>query len=120
LGIVSIAVNKITDEQICILETLVAELEENIHSPEIFIEKDLAIHNFFVNVADNKLLEIFMNSLVRLGRESRYRTTNITGVPELVVEQHKKILDSVRKRDQISAVAAMEDHLSFLAEKLKD
>ncbi len=119
-GIVAMAIQKITDEQIEELDWLVAKLEANLEQSEEFIATDLAIHDFFIRVAANNLLEVFMNSIVRLGKASRQRTTPLSGVPQMVVSQHKKILEAVKRRDSVAAVSAMEEHLGFLENKLAD
>lgn len=119
VGIVALAVEKINDDQINELKECVEISKKNINNPDAFIAADVRLHEIICEAARNDLLSRMIISIGKLSRASRIRTTEIAGVPEQVVEDHKKIVSAIEARDPIAAQEAMFAHLKFVEESLR-
>lgn len=120
VGIVALAAQRITDEEIAALEACVAESQACIHDPEKFLQTDLDLHERITRAARNPFLTRFMASLSQLSSASRSRTVAIPGVREHTVEAHRRIVHALKRRDAEAARAAMLDHLNTVETSLKE
>jgi GntR family transcriptional repressor for pyruvate dehydrogenase complex len=118
VGIVALAAERITDEQIAALEDCLARSEETLHDHQAFLEADLALHELITQAADNPFLQRFMSSISRLGLASRSRTVRIPDVPEETVHAHRAIVAAVTAHDPQAAQAAMLAHLDSVERHL--
>lgn len=118
-GIVMLAAERITDEEIADLEACVERSAENIHNAQAILESDLELHETIAKVAKNEILEQFMVSIRQLGRVSRSRTVELKGVPEQSVQDHREIVQALKSRDPKAARRAMLRHLYNVETKLQ-
>lgn len=78
---------------------------------------DLEFHSALARGAGNKVLSLFVDSLVDLGAESRRRTIASAGAIR-AHEHHARILAAVERRKRSSAAEAMRFHLLEAAKDL--
>ena len=119
VGIVMIAAERITDDEVAELEACHRDAEQNLGNSEAFLEADLKLHSLIVEAARNPMLSRFMASVAQLGRASRRRTTEIPGVPELTVQDHQAIVLALKARDPEAARVAMLQHLCHVKRGLE-
>ena len=119
VGIVALAAQRITDEQIAELDICLARSAENIGDPAAFLKTDLELHNLITQAANNPILSRVMSSISKLGLASRSRTTSIPGVIPKTVEDHGAIVDALKARDADAAQQAMLNHLNNVEKRLK-
>lgn len=119
VGIVALAVQRITDEEIEELEACLSKSIEAVEDHEAFLQADVELHEKIVKAAQNPILSRFMASISRLGLASRRRTVEIPGVPRQSVEDHQAIVKALKARDPETARQAMLRHLNNVQERLK-
>jgi GntR family transcriptional repressor for pyruvate dehydrogenase complex len=119
VGIVALAAQRITAEQIAELEACLARSVENTDDPQAFLETDLELHNLITRAANNPILSRMMASISQLGLASRSRTTAIPGVVQKTVDDHRAIVAALKARDADAARQAMLDHLNNVEARLK-
>ncbi len=78
---------------------------------------DLEFHRELARASGNKVLALFVDSLVELGAESRMRTIARTGAPR-AHEHHQRILAAVERHRAQEAFDAMTHHLREAAKDL--
>ncbi|MBV1901924.1 MAG: FadR family transcriptional regulator [Kordiimonadaceae bacterium] len=110
-AITKLAVSRITDEQIELLEESVADEDALLNDPQKFIDADILFHKTIFSAVDNSFLVRIATSLHVLGQASREVTGYIPGVLEESLKDHKEILKAMKARDENAACAAMESHL---------
>lgn len=114
LGLVTIAAEKINDEQLGRLRKtidLIAESKDNNYG-----EIDKEFHRIIALSADNSVVEGMINSLLithdQTDREIRYRERDLT------VEHHTAIYHALTKRDSYEAFNQMYRHLHYVRQKV--
>lgn len=114
LGLVTMAAEKITDEQLAQLKEtirLIANSKDNDYG-----EIDKEFHRIIAVSANNPVVEGMINSLLvthdKTDREIRYRERDLT------VEHHTAIYNALAKRDPHEAFAQMYRHLSYVRQKV--
>lgn len=114
LGLVTMAAEKITDEQLAQLKetiNLIANSQDNDYG-----EIDKEFHRIIAVSANNPVVEGMINSLLithdKTDREIRYRERDLT------VEHHTAIYNALAKRDPYEAFNQMYRHLSYVRQKV--
>lgn len=118
VGIVSLAAQRITDEQIFALEESLHRAEDSLEDTESFLAADLALHKTITEAAGNPILERFMVSISQLGLASRSRTVIIPGITAETLADHKAIVAALKQRDADAASRAMLVHLNHVERRL--
>jgi GntR family transcriptional repressor for pyruvate dehydrogenase complex len=113
-GNVSLAAQRITDEELALLRAWLEESERSVHDPEAFMLADIEMHELITRAARNPLLERFMASISTLGRASRHKTAHMAGVTQKTLEDHRQIVAALEARDPWAASAAMLRHLEHI------
>lgn len=119
VGIVAIAAQRITDEEIAGLEACLAKSIETADDHQAFLETDLELHERITEAARNPILSRFMASISRLGRASRSRTVEIPGVRQRSLKDHQAIVKALKARDPEAARQAMLQHLNNVEKELR-
>lgn len=114
LGLVTIAAEKITDEQLEKLRKTIDLIAES--KDDNYGEIDKEFHRIIAESAKNSVVEGMINSLLithnRTDREIRHRERDIT------VEHHKAIYDALAKRDPHESFNQMYRHLNYVRQKV--
>ncbi|WP_088006847.1 FadR/GntR family transcriptional regulator [Indiicoccus explosivorum] len=114
LGLVTIAAEKITEDQLEQLEATIRNIEKNAHMN--YGEYDKEFHKIIALSANNPVVEGMITSLLITHQKTdsliQYRE------PETTVEHHQAIYDALKKRDPHEAFSAMYRHLSFVRGKI--
>jgi GntR family transcriptional repressor for pyruvate dehydrogenase complex len=118
-GNVRLAAVRVTDDELAALEERLHAMAGCIEDPERFSEHDIAMHTAVCAAANNFLLLQFMNIISTLGRVSRERTGGLRSVREAALDDHRRILEALRRRDPDAAEAAMRSHLDHVDAGLK-
>jgi GntR family transcriptional repressor for pyruvate dehydrogenase complex len=119
VGIVALAAERITDEEIAGLDACLAKSKEAVTDHQSFLQADIELHERITAAARNPILSRFMASISRLGRASRARTVEIPGVPEQSLADHEAIVAALKARDPQAARQAMLHHLNHVEKELK-
>ena len=119
-GIVAIAAERITDEEIKQLDLCLEESVQVVDDPEAFMSSDIKLHELLTEAAKNPIASFMMSCIAKLGIASRRRTTHILGVPQTVLEHHKAIVLALKAHDQSAARRAMLTHLESVQRALEE
>ena len=111
IAIVGLAAQKAEDADLEKLKHAIAKMDENIESPDGFIEADLSFHQCLAEATGNKLFPLLIEVMADLLREERRRIFRTAGAPERGQAWHRRIYEAVEQRDVTAARIAMERHL---------
>lgn len=109
----SLSAERITDEELEVMERLLAEKAEAIKSlnMEKLVEVDTQFHETIYNSSRNERLSNIISNL----REQiqRYRTTSLAypGRMQRSLEEHRSIVEAIQARDPILAKQLVQDHI---------
>lgn len=118
VGIIGLAAKRITDDDIGDLKANLARSEQAVVDPTTFLEVDVDLHKKITEIAQNPILTRIFDSVNQLGRASRTRTTELDGIREQSLEDHKAIVAALEAKDSDAAQAAMLQHLNNVQTKL--
>ncbi len=118
VGLAELAAKTITDEEIEGLQTCLMRSFETVDDEEKFLESDLELHNRITSATKNSILLLFMRSINKLSLSSRHRTGKFPEVRRQTLEDHKKIVEALSRRDPVDVRQAMLDHLNYIEGKL--
>jgi GntR family transcriptional repressor for pyruvate dehydrogenase complex len=119
-AIAAVAAARITDEEIAALDRCLVRSREYAGMHEAFLEADLDLHEIVIAASGNPILERLMASISRLGRASRQRTQLIPGVVATTLEDHREIVEALRRHDPQGAAEAMLKHIVHIERKLME
>ncbi len=117
--IAALAATRITDEFITTMQDAVTIMDTALDNVDVFVEADLDFHLALAEGTQNPFIPILMDSIIELLREQRKSIGLTKGGLRRGQIHHKKILDSVTRRDPQSARLAMQDHLQQVREDSK-
>lgn len=80
---------------------------------------DVRFHRILAEATGNPLFVLLMETIAQLLYESRRRTISQSGVA-LALEEHRRILLTIRSRDPLAARAAMERHMNLIQRDLHE
>ena len=109
----SLSAERITDEDIKKLESIVEEFENNVDESnvEALLKKDVEFHECIFKSTNNKRLHQLINSLWE--QVYRFRVAYISDYDSTVniVEEHKMILDAIKRGDSEMAKKYAMEHI---------
>jgi GntR family transcriptional repressor for pyruvate dehydrogenase complex len=120
VGLVALAAQRITTEEIADLEICLTKSLQTADDPDAFLQADIELHKRIATAARNPIMQRFMDSISQLGRASRARTTHIPGLTKQSAEDHCAIVAALKAHDMEAARQAMLQHLNRVEQRLKD
>lgn len=105
------AAERIDDETLEKLETILAEQQKTLEDTTAFRLSDYAFHELIWIASDNAFLKRIGQSLNVLGLEFRKRASETSGVLEQSLKDHRRLLDALKARDPDAAANAAADHM---------
>lgn len=116
LGLVTMAAEKITDEQLEKIKETIDWIKENANSDYGRIDKEF--HRLIAQTANNPVVEGMIDSLLITHEKTdsliTYREPGIT------IEHHQAIYEALKKRDPYESFKQMYKHLSYVRKKILD
>jgi GntR family transcriptional repressor for pyruvate dehydrogenase complex len=98
-----------TTDQLKAIEAAQKKLLDAQDGPEA-LEADLAWHRTVAQASGNQILQLILDSLGDLGRESRLRTIGRIGKSP-AIEQHGQVIEALLRRNPDAAAEAMKNHI---------
>ncbi|MFZ4453504.1 FadR/GntR family transcriptional regulator [Salibacterium aidingense] len=114
LGLVTLAAEKISDDELELMEEKLQEMKNT----ENYQSIDREFHEIIARNASNPLLESISEPLLNLFDETwsqipiSYRNSDTT------IRQHEEILNALKQRDPVQAYTSMYQHLNYVRERL--
>jgi GntR family transcriptional repressor for pyruvate dehydrogenase complex len=109
--IAALAAARATEKEIDAMREAVKVMDESLNDADAFIAADNNFHEALAQGTQNTLILILVNSIVNLLSEQRKLIFEIEGGPQRGQIHHKRILESIIRRDPQAARAAMRSHL---------
>lgn len=116
IGIVALAAERVTAQQLKNMESAINKMEKHIGSDEPWLRADLEFHICIARATNNKLMIFQVKALVGLFHESMrqlHKMRGLEGVRESW-ERHVRIFEAVSKRDADAARQAMQVHFDYI------
>ncbi len=114
--IAALAAARATEKEILAMREAIRVMDENLNDADAFISADNAFHEALAQATQNALILILINSIVHLLSEQRKQIFETEGGPQRGQIHHRRILESVMRRDPEAARAAMRSHLQQVRE----
>ena len=119
-GFAEMAAANATETDIRELETILARAAECVDDAELFLQTDLDMHDKIAEIAHNPILQRLMAGVSQLSRASRKRTTDLPGVRQETLGDHRDIVTAIATHDSEAARQAMLRHLGHVQARLKE
>lgn len=110
-GMVRVAAEQATAEDVQDLRDLVAEQRRQMHDPAAFVTTDIAFHNRIAQVSANPILIATSQSMLRWLFQYHGGLLHWSGNEDTTLQEHETIVDLIAARDADAAVQAMQAHL---------
>lgn len=117
--IAGLAAERRTDEDLVLIERLLAEAPDTWEDREHFAHHDLAFHNSLAQAAHNEIFLFVLNSLADIMLEVRRMAFTVPGLPQRAQQLHRHIVDCIRNGDAQGAQQAMHEDLLHAENNLR-
>ncbi len=114
--IAALAAARATEKEISAMREAIRVMDGSLSDADAFISADNAFHEALAQATQNALILILINSIVHLLSEQRKQIFETEGGPERGQIHHRRILESIIRRDPEAARAAMRAHLQQVRE----
>jgi len=114
--IAALAAARATNEEIAAMREAVRVMDESLRDADAYIAADNQFPQALAKATQNALILIFVDSIVNPLSEQRKQIFAVEGGPERGQFHHRRILESIIRRDPENARAAMRAHLQQVRE----
>ena len=117
--IAALAAARATDKEIAAMRDAVDDMDDSLDDADAFIAADNCFHEALAQATQNTLILILVKSIVNPLSEQRKQVFEVEGGPQRGQIHHKRILESVIRRDPEGARTAMRSHLQQVREDVQ-
>jgi len=110
-AIAALAARRATSDEIAEMERILDEQAREVGQGRTGLAQDASFHAALANSAHNRAISRVVNALMDLLRQSREESLHTPGRPTRSHQDHQRILDAIRRRDEMGAHRAVLDHL---------
>ena len=110
-GIAGLAARRATEEEIQEMERILEEQASEVAAGRTGLAQDAAFHASIAASVRNRAILRIVNTLMDLLVQSREESLQTPGRPTRSHQDHQRILEAIRRRDEAGARRAMRDHL---------
>jgi GntR family transcriptional regulator, transcriptional repressor for pyruvate dehydrogenase complex len=119
-GISARAAERATPNDVKVLETCLAKSVQGINDEALYFQADVELHDSITHIAGIPILTRFMASMSRLAQASRQRTSQLPGIKQQTIEDHRQIVEAIKAGDAERARETMYQHLSHIEQRLRE
>jgi len=116
IEIAALAAARTTEKEISAMRMAIDAMDESLNDADAYIAADNIFHEALAQATQNALIIILISSIVNLLSEQRKQIFEVEGGPQRGQIHHRRILESVIRRDPEAARAAMRSHLQQVRE----
>ncbi|MFD2922866.1 FadR/GntR family transcriptional regulator [Halobacillus naozhouensis] len=109
LGLITLAAEKITDEQLGKLKQTIEDMSE----ADDYSEHDKEFHRIIANSANNPFVEGLVDPLLSMVDQVLNKVSQEYKNREATVEQHIEVYNALKKRDVLEAYTKLREHLEY-------
>lgn len=106
-----LAAERATEEEIAMMEKVLALQEEQIDRGDFSTDVDRNFHYIMARAAKNKVILRITDNIMDLLAESREQNLQVEGRPQKSILRHREVLEAIRARDPGRAEKCMLEHL---------
>jgi GntR family transcriptional regulator, transcriptional repressor for pyruvate dehydrogenase complex len=117
--IAGLAAERRTEEDLEMIDQLLAEAPDTWNDREQFARHDLAFHNALARAAHNEIFLFVLNSLADIMLEVRRIAFTVPGLPTSAQQFHQNIVACIRDGDSQRAQQAMHEDLLYAEKNLR-
>ena len=110
-AIAGLAARHATRDEIQEMDRILEDQAKAVAAGLTGLAQDAAFHAAIAGSARNRAITRIVNALMDLLTQSREESLQTPGRPTRSHEDHRRILDAIRRRDETAAQRAMRDHL---------
>ena len=111
-AIAALAARRATPEDIAEMARILEEQAKEIAQGRTGLSQDAAFHGAMAASAHNRAISRIDGALMDLLTQSREESLHTPGRPTRSHEDHQRILEAIRRRDEVGAHRAVLDHLT--------
>lgn len=111
IDVIRLAAERITDEELILLERIIVESENKLNNGTIPIEEDYLFHETIALASKNNLLYKIWKPIVDYGKTILEESLERSGRPENSILEHKLILKALKDKNILEAEQQMKLHL---------
>lgn len=111
-AIAALAARRATPEDIAEMARILEEQAKEIAQGRTGLVQDAAFHGAMASSAHNRAISRIDGALMELLTQSREESLHTPGRPTRSHEDHQRILEAIRRRDEVGAHRAVLDHLT--------
>ncbi len=111
-AIAALAARRATPEDIAEMARILEEQAKEVAQGRTGLTQDAAFHGAMAASAHNRAISRIDGALMDLLTQSREESLHTPGRPTRSHEDHQRILDAIRRRDEVGAHRAVLDHLT--------
>ncbi len=113
-----LAANARSESDLERLEQALARQCETLEQPYNFCAADVAFHRALADASGNRLLSLLMYGVIEALQPSSNMIVFRYPQRELIVEQHRRLLNALQQRDADAALSSIADQVSTLSAQL--
>jgi len=117
--IAALAAARATEDEIAIMREAVRVIDESLSDADAYIAADNQFHQALAKATRNSLILILIDSIVNPLSEQRKHIFAVDGGPQRGQFHHRRILESIIRRNPENARAAMRAHLQQVREDVR-
>ena len=110
-AIATLAARRATPEEIAAMERILEAQGKEVAEGRTGVAQDAAFHAALAGSAHNRAISRIVNALMDLLTESREESLQTPGRPARSHQDHLRILEAIRRRDEMAAHRTVLDHL---------
>ena len=110
-SIAAIAAEKISGQELALIEENIQQAAADIDNEQAFAERDLELHEVILKAAGNRVIPVFMQSINKLALLIRQKTNAMPNIRKNTIKDHKAIFMALKNHDPQESAAAMERHI---------
>ena len=110
-AIASLAARRATREELGEMERILDAQAKEVAEGRTGVAQDAALHSAIAHSAHNRAITRIVHALMDILTQSREESLHTPGRPTRSHADHQRILEAVKRRDEVAAHRAMLDHL---------
>jgi GntR family transcriptional repressor for pyruvate dehydrogenase complex len=110
-SIAGLAARRATPDELAEMERILEEQAKEIAAGKTGLSQDAQFHAAIASAAHNQAITRVVHAIMDLLTQCREDSLNTPGRPGRSHQDHRRVLDAIRRRDDEAAASAMRDHV---------
>jgi GntR family transcriptional repressor for pyruvate dehydrogenase complex len=111
-SIAGLAARRATPDEVAEMERILEEQAKEIAAGKTGLGQDALFHAAIASAAHNQAITRVVHAIMDLLTQCREESLNTPGRPERSHQDHRRVLEAIRRRDEAAAANAMRDHVT--------